>query len=83
MDSYCLVVDPGQATHYGGIVECEINGNELSLVMTEDAASTLGMPRQTRFVLDLPNDKRQMIGRGLRRVLISGPPGAVPRLRLA
>src|ERR687895_263749 len=45
MDTYCLVVDPGQATHYGGVIECEITGNELRLVLTEDAASTLDMPR--------------------------------------
>lgn len=83
MDSYCLVVDPGQATYYGGIVECEITGNELSLVMTEDAASTLGMRRHTRFVLDLPNDKREMLGRGLQRVLTSGRADAIPQLRLA
>src|SRR6185436_4563776 len=24
MDTYCLVVDPGQATYYGGVIECEI-----------------------------------------------------------
>ena len=54
MDTYCLVVDPGQATHYGGVIECEITGTELRLVLTEEAARTLGMPRHTRFVLDLP-----------------------------
>jgi len=24
MDTYCLVVDPGQWTVYGGVVECEL-----------------------------------------------------------
>lgn len=83
MDSYCLVVDPGQATCYGGIVECEITATELGLVLTEEAASTLGMPQHARFVLELPNDKREMLGRGLRRVLTSGRADAVPQLRLA
>src|SRR5690348_7608446 len=40
MDTYCLVVDPGQATYYGGVIECEIAGTELRLVLSEDAAST-------------------------------------------
>jgi hypothetical protein len=80
MDTYCLVVDPGQATHYGGVVECEIAGTELRLVLTEDAASTLGMPRHTRFVLDLPPRQRDMLGRGLQRVLTSGRTDAIPRL---
>jgi hypothetical protein len=50
---------------------------------TEDAATTLGVPRYTRFVLDLPDDKREMLGRGLRRVLTSGRADAVPQLRIA
>jgi hypothetical protein len=83
MDTYCLVVDPGQATYYGGVVECEITGTELRLVLTEDAASTLGMPQRTRFTLDLPPGQRELLGRGLRRVLTSGRANAVPqRLRV-
>ena len=82
MDTYCLVVDPGQATFYGGIVECEVTATELSLVLTEEAASTLGVPPHVRFVLDLPIGKREMLGRGLRRVLTSGRADAVPQLRL-
>ena len=82
-DTYCLVVDPGQATFYGGIVDCEVTATELSLVFTEDAASTLGMPMRARFVLDLPDGKREMLGRGLRRVLTSGRADAVPHLRFA
>jgi hypothetical protein len=80
MDTYCLVVDPGQATYYGGVVECEITGAELRLVLTEDAAITLGMPRHALFVLDLPPDQRALLARGLQRVLTSGRADAVPRL---
>jgi hypothetical protein len=80
MDTYCLVVDPGQATHYGGVIECEITGDELRLVLTEEAASTLGMPEHSRFVLDLPSHQRELLGRGLQRVLTSGRADAVPRL---
>jgi hypothetical protein len=83
MDTYCLVVDPGQATFYGGIVECEVTATALSFVLTEEAASTLGMPLHVRFVLDLPTGQRELLGRGLRRVLTSGRADAVPQLRLA
>jgi hypothetical protein len=80
MDTYCLVVDPGQATYYGGVIECEIAGTELRLVLSEDAASTLGMPQRTQFILDLSPHQREMLGRGLQRVLTSGRADAVPRL---
>lgn len=78
MDTYCLVVDPGQATHYGGVRECEIRGAEWRLVLAEDAAATLGLPVEQRFVLDLPAHQRDLLGRGLRRVLTSGRRDAVP-----
>jgi hypothetical protein len=80
MDTYCLVVDPGQATYYGGVLECEIAGTELRLVLSADAASTLDMPQRTQFILDLPPDQREMLGRGLQRVLTSGRADAVPQL---
>ena len=51
MDTYCLVVDPGQATHYGGVRECELDGERLRLMLTEQAAQTLGMPRDTSVAL--------------------------------
>jgi hypothetical protein len=80
MDTYCLVVDPGQATHYGGVKECEFTGTELRLVLAEDAATALGMPSHARFVLDLPPHQRELLGRGLRRVLTSGRAEAMPQL---
>jgi hypothetical protein len=79
MDTYCLVVDPGQATHYGGVRECELTGTELRLVLTEGAAAALGIPTNTRFVMDLPPHQRELLGRGLRRVLTSGRADAVPQ----
>ncbi|MFC0527088.1 Imm10 family immunity protein [Phytohabitans kaempferiae] len=78
MDTYCLVVDPGQATHYGGVRECGITGGELRLVFAEDAAATLGLPVEKRFVLDLPAQQLELLGRGLSRVLTSGRRDAVP-----
>jgi hypothetical protein len=78
MDTYCLVVDPGQATHYGGVRECAVRDRELRLVLKQDAAAALGLPVEQRFVLDLPAHQLELLGRGLRRVLTSGRRDAVP-----
>lgn len=83
MDTYCLVVDPGQATHYGGVRECELDGARLRLMLTEDAAATLGMPVDASFALDLTPQQVDLLGRGLLRVLTSGRTDAMPqRLRV-
>lgn len=78
MDTYCLVVDPGQATHYGGVRECEITGLQLRLALDEDAATTLAMPTETRFDLDLTQQQVDLLRRGLSRVLTTGRPNAIP-----
>jgi hypothetical protein len=79
MDTYCLVVDPGQATYYGGVRECELGGGRLRLALTEEAASSLGMPVDTSFDLDLTPQQVDQLGRGLARVLTSGRADAVPQ----
>jgi hypothetical protein len=79
MDTYCLVVDPGQATCYGGVLECEVGDAALFLRLTEDAAGNLGVPTELRFALDLDAEKLAMLRRGLTRVLTSGRPDAVPQ----
>ena len=79
MDTYCLVVDPGQATCYGGVRECELGGGRLRLALTEEAASSLGMPVDTSFDLDLIPQQVDQLGRGLARVLTSGRADAVPQ----
>jgi len=78
MDTYCLVVDPGQATHYGGVRECELDGGRLRLKLTEEAAKTLDMPVDTNLALDITPQQVDLLGRGLIRVLTSGRPDAVP-----
>jgi hypothetical protein len=80
MNTYCLVIDPGQATCYGGVRECELTGTELRLVLAEETAAALGMPTDNRFALDLPEHQRELLGRGLRRVLTSGRADTIPRL---
>src|SRR5215831_6783242 len=44
LDTYCLVVDPGQATHYGGVRECQLDGGRLRLALSREAAESLGIP---------------------------------------
>ena len=78
MDTYCLVVDPGQATYYGGVRECELRGGQLHLILTEQAAAKLGMPVETRFELELTHQQSEALSRGLERVLTSGRTDDIP-----
>jgi hypothetical protein len=80
MDTYCLVVDPGQATHYGGVRECVITGTALRLVLAEDAADELALPTHMSFELALPPRQMLLLGRGLGRVLTSGRADEVPEI---
>jgi hypothetical protein len=79
MDTYCLVVDPGQWTVYGGVVECELSDDRLILRLTEQAAQALGTPTDMSFGLTLDSTKLEVLRRGLRRVLTSGRVNAVPQ----
>jgi hypothetical protein len=72
MDTYCLVVEPGPWTAYGGVVECELGDDRLILRLTEQAARALGTPTDMSFGLTLDSTKLEVLRRGLRRVLTSG-----------
>jgi hypothetical protein len=78
MDTYCLVVDPGQRAFYGGVLACEIVGREMLLGLTDEASQTLGIPDELRFRLDFSEETIEMLRRGLRRVLTSGRADAIP-----
>jgi hypothetical protein len=80
MDTYCLVVDPGQVTHYGGVRECELDNGRLRLTFTKEAAATLGTPANVSFILNLTPDQVDSLRRGLARVLRSGRASEVPLL---
>lgn len=83
MDTYCLVAGPGQATHYGGVRECELDSGRLRLALTEEAAGSLGLPVDVSFALNLAPRQVELLSRGLARVLASGRTDAVPqRLRV-
>jgi hypothetical protein len=82
MDTYCLVVDPGQYTQYGGVKECELDSERIRLKLTEEAAKNLGMPVDTSIALLLTAEQVDLIRQGLVRVLTSGRPDALPQLRI-
>jgi hypothetical protein len=79
MDTYCLVVDPGQRTVYGGVVECELSDDRLILRLTERAAERLRTPAEMGFRLALGSAKLEVLRRGLLKVLTSGRANAVPQ----
>jgi hypothetical protein len=81
MDTYCTVSDPGQATHYGGILECEFAEESLRLRLGKEAASTLGLAEREIWEFQVSAEQMQMARAGLRRVLTSGRSDERPTLR--
>jgi len=67
MDTYCLVVGPGQWTVYGGVVECELSDDRLILRLTERAAEKLRTPAEMGFGLAL-DLSLSMVLDGIRRI---------------
>jgi hypothetical protein len=87
MDSYCLVADPSQAVFYGGVERCEIHLREgagpagpLRLTLDQETAEELEVPRSAQFDLHLTAGQLDVLRRGLRRILTSGRPSAIPEL---
>ena len=82
LGSYCLVVDPGQATMYGGVTACSIetpaSGHVLRLKLTAEASETLDLPAESALSLELTPAGLELLRRGLRRVLTSGRPVDTP-----
>jgi hypothetical protein len=77
-DTYCVVLDPGQHTTYGGITECVIDGHTLRIRLAPDAARTLRVPANLRFRLALNDAQLALLRAGLRRTLSAGHPDARP-----
>ncbi|MFY9667712.1 MAG: Imm10 family immunity protein, partial [Trebonia sp.] len=68
---------------YGGVRECELDGGQLHLRLTEEAAGSLDMPADVTLALDLTPQQVDLLSRGLVRVLTSGRADAIPqRLRV-
>ncbi|MFF8848105.1 Imm10 family immunity protein [Streptomyces sp. NPDC015127] len=78
MDTYCVVVEPGQRCYYGGIVECVASGREVRLVFTSEAAEALEVETHCVFSLDVPDSEMEVARSGLREILSSGRPDSIP-----
>lgn len=68
MDTYCLCTQTG-ATHYGGVRSWQMNGNNLELLLDDDAASELGLDATVSIELRLATKAVEEILAGLHRVL--------------
>lgn len=79
---YCVVLDPGQHTITGGIVECPIRDHNLTITLTAEAARTLTVRPVLQFRLDVSEDQVATLRNGLRRALSTGPAHSRPLLRL-
>ena len=66
MDSYSVSTDSG-ATFYGGVESARVDGTELTLRFTPEAAETLGLPRELLFRFE-DQAAVKVAGDGLRRV---------------
>lgn len=66
---YCLVVHPTQATCYGGVASYEVDEDALTLRMSNEAATILDLSPVTTFQLEVPEVQRDILIRGLQRLL--------------
>ncbi len=66
-DTYCISTEGG-ATVYGGLTRCVLHNNALLLGLTPDAATTLGLPTQTRFPLTIDHATVARLRAGLQRI---------------
>lgn len=67
LDNYCVVVDPGQRTCYGGISGWTVAPGLLTMNFDAAAASALDLPQQLRVGLD-PTELEAVVGH-LTRIL--------------
>lgn len=77
-EPYCLCTDT-QATHYGGVRECVLEGNTLHITLTRSAAQDLGIGPELAITLDVAKGSIDLLREGLRRVLACGPHRSRPK----
>jgi hypothetical protein len=76
LDSYCLLDETG-AVHYGGVTQASLEGNTLTLGLSEEAAAELGSRTLT---LTVPAGDVDRLAAGLRRIFTYGNPDKQPQL---
>lgn len=67
-------------TLYGGVKECRIDGDVLTLRFNRAARHVFGWPRKTTLLLDIGTHEREALVRGLAEVLAVGPDGKRTKL---
>ncbi|HET9118345.1 MAG TPA: Imm10 family immunity protein, partial [Pseudonocardiaceae bacterium] len=68
-EAYCITLEPGHATHYGGIISYNIVGRRLHLQFTPAAASDLQVDPSLTFDLHLDDQHLTTLEAGLQRTL--------------
>jgi hypothetical protein len=65
-------------TLYGGVKECRLDKDDLTFRFSWRAERMFRWPRTLRLKLDLPDDRRDALRRGLAKVLAVAPQGERP-----
>ena len=79
-DSYCLLDEAG-AVQYGGVTRAALDGDRLTLALTDEAAETLGVEDGTNTItLNIPPEDTGRLVEGLRRIFTYGNPAKLPQL---
>jgi hypothetical protein len=68
-EPYCITLEPGHATDYGGIAEWEVNARRLHIRLTPAAAHEMGVPPDLTFDLALDDRELTILRAGLQRTL--------------
>lgn len=68
-DGYCLTLEPGHGTHYGGISRYQIDNEHLRFELDPDASTALRVPPVLDFQLSISAEEASLLRNGLSRVL--------------
>lgn len=80
LDTYCLLDQDG-AIHYGGVTRAVLEPGRLTLTLTDEAATELGVDdAMNTITLSIPPRETGRLADGLRRVLTYGDSTQVPEL---
>jgi hypothetical protein len=80
MDTYCLTTGDGR-THYGGLLAAELDGDQLTLRLSADAAEIIGITEVTTVRLNVDPASLAAFRSGLPHVVNWGRSDAIPTLR--
>jgi Immunity protein 10 len=76
-EPYCITLEPGHATRYGGIANYTIAGDQLNLQLTPAAARELRVDPNLTFDLAVDDQQLAALRAGLQRTLSAHPSSSV------